>query len=420
MKVLLKQVSIISPSSPFNGQTKDILINNGTIDSIGDDIKEKADRTIDQPGLCVSPGWMDVFADLGEPGFEYRETIVSGTNAAAAGGFTDLLVIPNTQPVVHSKSQVEYIIGRSADTAVSLHPIGAVTKNTEGTALSEMYDMRQSGAPAFGDGTRPIQSPGIMLKALQYVKAFDGTIIQVPDDNSIGSGGLMNEGITSTQLGLPGKPAIAEELMVARDIELVRYTASAIHFTGVSTQKSIELITAAKAEGLKVSCSVTPYHCCFCDEDLADYDTNLKVDPPLRSRADMMAIRKAVIDGQVDCIASHHLPQNADNKICEFEYAKHGMIGLETLFAVMNTIGCSPERFVQMQAINGRRTFGMDIPVIREGEKACLTLFDPSSEFVYHEGSIRSASKNSPFIGRPMKGKVAGIINRNKIVLNQA
>ncbi len=235
MTVLIKQATIICDNSPFNGTTKDIFIENGIINSIADHIPSDADLVIDRPGLCISTGWIDIFANFCDPGFEYKETLETGAKAAAAGGFTDVMILPNTNPCVHNKSQVEYIIQRTASYPVNLLPIGAVTKNNEGKELAEMYDMRDSGAVAFSDGVNALQSPGILLKALQYVQAFGGTIIQLPDDKTIGTHGLINEGITSTQLGLPGKPAIAEELMIARDIELLRYTGSRLHITGVST-----------------------------------------------------------------------------------------------------------------------------------------------------------------------------------------
>lgn len=418
MKVLLKQARIINPSTPFNGQTKDILIADGKIASISDDCREKADQVISLRGLCVSPGWMDVFAHFGDPGFEHNESIETGSAAAAAGGFTDVMLIPNTHPVVHNKSQVEYLAARSSGSPVTIHPIGAVTRNAEGQQLAEMYDMKLSGALAFGDGIQPIQSPGILLKALQYIKAFNGTIIQMPGDASIAPHGLMNEGIVSTRLGLPGIPAIAEELMIARDIELVRYTGSRIHFTGVSTIKGLELIAAAKASGLSVTCSVTAYHGFFCDEDLVHYDTNLKLNPPLRTRTDMMAIREALSSGVVDCLATHHLPQDLDHKQCEFEYAKNGMTGLETQFAVMNTMGMDAADFVQMQSINARQIFRLPVPELAEGAQAVLTLFNPEKEQAVDAAKMRSRSKNNPFTGMTLKGSVLGIINKNQVQLN--
>ncbi len=420
MNVLIKQATIISPSSPFNGQIKDILITGGKISTIADAVIENADQVIAHDGLCVSIGWMDMFADFGDPGFEQKESIDTGAKAAAAGGFTDIMLIPNSQPVIDNKVQVEYIVQKAKQVGVNIYPIGAMSKKAEGKELSEMYDMRQSGAIAFSDGIKPVQNSGLILKALQYVKSFDGTIIQLADDTGIGTNGLMNEGIISTQMGLPGKPALAEELMVARDLKLARYADSKIHFTGISSPKSIEYIKRSKESGIKVSCSITPYQAYFSDEDLQGYDTNLKLNPPLRTKEDMLSIRKALLDGSIDCIASHHLPQHWDNKVCEFEYAKPGMIALETMFAVLREVGLSAEDFVQMQTINVRNIFGLQVPEIKEGAIASLTLFTPDTEFVFEENMIQSKSKNSAFIGKKLKGKVIGIINKNLIYLNQA
>lgn len=421
MKVLLQQAHIVSSSSPFNGQVKDILITDGVISSIADAIDQDAGQVIAVPNLHVSIGWMDVFADFADPGYEYRETVETGAAAAASGGFTDVLVIPATQPTVHDKSQVEYIRQKAAHTAVNVHPIGAVTKNIEGKELAEMFDMLQSGAVAFGDGRNSIQNAGLMMKALQYVKGFDGTIIQVPDDKSIGANGLMNEGVISTRLGLPGKPAMAEELMVARDIKLARYAESRLHFTGVSSPKSLEYIKRAKDAGLAVSCSVTPYHLYFCDEQLQEYDTNLKVNPPLRTRSDMMTMRQALADGTIDCIASHHNPQNWDNKTCEFEYAKHGMIGLESLFGAMGMLwpaSVELSKRIDMLGATPRRLFNLPVPEIKEGATASLTIFDPHAEYIFSEQMIRSRSRNTPFTGKSLKGKVIGIINGKQIHIN--
>lgn len=418
MKVLIKQATIISSSSPFNGQVKDILIQDGIIISIGENITGHPDKTIEHPGLCVSIGWMDIFANFCDPGFEYKETLETGAGAAAAGGFTDVMILPNTRPVADSKTQIEYIVQKAKSLAVNIHPIGAVTKNNDGKELAEMYDMKESGALAFGDGIHSIQNAGLLLKALQYVKSFDGTIIQVPDDRTIGTNGLMNEGIISTQLGLPGKPAIAEELMVARDIKLARYTDSKLHITGVSSVKSLAYIKRAKESGIKVTCSVTPCHLYFCDEDLQGYDTNLKVNPPIRTKEDRAALQKALAEGLIDCIASHHLPQNTDNKICEFEHAQNGMTGLETMMGVVLNTGLPVTDFVTMQTENTRNIFGLPIPQLKEGETASLTLFTTVPEYIFEEDMIRSKSRNTPFIGKPMHGKIIGIINGNKIELN--
>ena len=245
-------------------------------------------------------------------------------------------------------------------------------------------------------------------------------MIQVPVDKSIGAGGLMNESVVSTQLGLPGIPSLAEEIMIKRDIDLVRYTQSRLHFTGISTQKSLALITAAKGEGLDISCSVTPYHLFFCEDDLMSYDTNLKVNPPLRSRADMLALREGVVNGEVDCIATHHLPQDWDHKTCEFEYAKNGMTGLETAFAVVNHLlpQLSNDRLVKLFSLNARNIFNLPATNIREGAIAELSLFTKKGITRLQKQTIKSKSFNTPFLEKELTGKVIGIINQGKIIIN--
>lgn len=420
MKLLLKQVTIVDTSSPYNGSIKDILITNGIIEKVEDSIVDSDAQVIEEDRMMVSNGWVDIFSHFNDPGFEYKETIETGVFSAAAGGFTHVFVLPNTQPEVSNKTAVEYIVQKSAHLPVSISPIGSISKNIEGKELSEMYDMHQSGAIAFSDGLQPVQTPGLLLKALQYLKAIDGVLIQLPIDKSIAKFGLINEGITSTRLGLPGIPAIAEELIVTRDIELGKYTGSKLHITGVSTAKSLQIIKEAKADGVYVTCSATPYHLAFCDEDLIDYDTNLKTDPPLRSREDMMALRDGIVDGTIDCIASHHLPQNWDNKTCEFEYAAPGMIGLETAYLVFNHIfpHIATTRLIDLFCNNARKIFSVVKHVIKEREAADLTLFIKEDNVIYKKETIKSKSKNSPFINKELKGKVVGVINKDKVYLN--
>jgi len=420
MKVLLKQVHITDPASPYQHTRKDIFIADGIIRQIADSINDKADQTVQQDNLYISPGWADPFAHFCDPGYEYRETLQTGAAAAAAGGYTTVMVTPDTKPVLDTKSLIEYVVQQSKYLPVQLLPIGAVTRHIEGKELAEMYDMHASGAAAFGDGLNSIQSAGLLLKALQYVKAVNAVIIQLPDDKTIAPHGLMNEGIVSTRLGLPGKPMMAEELVVARDIKLVRYAGSRLHFTGISSPKSLEYIRRAKDSGLDVTCSVTPFHLAFCDEDLAGYDTNLKVNPPLRTKKDRDALREAVADGTVDCIATHHLPRDWDSKTCEFEYAKNGMIGLETCYGVLKTTlpQVSEDRWVELLSLNTRKIFGLETPVITENAKAMLTLFQPGATYRYTKEQVKSKSRNSPFIDQQLTGKALGIINGDRIVLN--
>jgi dihydroorotase len=420
MKLLLKHVQVSDKLSPYNGLIKDILITDGVIAQIEDNIDIAGAEIIDQKDLIVSQGWVDIFAHFNDPGTEYKETLESGAAAAAAGGYTNVFVLPNTKPAIDQKATVEYIIQKTKSLPVKLHPLGAISKNIEGKELAEMYDMYNSGAIAFSDGLYPVQTPGLLLKALQYVKAIDAVLIQVPIDKSIAKFGLINEGVTSTRLGLPGIPAIAEELMVSRDIELAKYTQSKIHFTGISTSKSLELIRLAKNDKLSVTCSVTPFHLFFNDEDLAEYDTNLKTDPPLRSKADMLAMRQAVEDGTVDCIASHHFPQDWDNKICEFEYAKPGMISLQTAFsAVTSSVpGISIERLVDLFTNNARSIFALPGYSIDVNSPADLTLFQRNIPYTFDLTSNKSKCKNSPFLNKQLQGKVYGIINKDKVYLN--
>jgi len=419
MNILLQQVKIADPYSPHNGNIKDILITDGIIKAIGDNLNDDSAQTFKEENTIASPGWIDIFSHACDPGFEIRETLETCADAAAAGGFTQIFVLPDTNPVIDNKSQVEYVKQKSKNLKIQIHPLGSITKRKEGKELAEMYDMHQSGAIAFTDGLQPLQYAGLLLKALQYVKTFNGVIIQIPQDKSITATGLMNEGLVSTRLGLPGMPAIAEELIIARDIELAEYTDSSLHFTGISTAKSVELIKAAKAKGIKVTCSVTPYHLFFCDDDLQSYNTDLKVSPPLRNRENMMALRDAVLNGDIDCIASHHIPQDWDSKTCEFEYAKFGMIGLQTSYAAVKTVlpKLSAEQTASLFSLNARKIFGLSNSTIKEGAEAEITLFN-NKDFTLQKENIKSKSQNSGFKNIPLKANIMGIVSKGNLILN--
>ncbi len=421
MQVHIRKARVIDPGSRYHDKITDLLVDDGVIVQIAASIKCTADAVIEAKGLCVSTGWVDVFADYREPGYEHKETITSGMACAAAGGFTDVLLAPNTLPPLSTKSVIQFVLQRAAGNAVRLHPIGAATQNTDGKDLAEMMDMRAHGAVAFSDGWKPVQSTGLMLKALEYVKAFHGVMIQLPVDASLVSGGLMNEGVVSTSLGMAGIPALAETIMLHRDIELVRYTGSRLHVSGISTAGSVEMMRKAKAEGLSVTCSVTPYHLALTDEELRTYNSDYKVSPPLRTEADRQALIAGVKDGTIDCIASHHRPQEWDAKTKEFEYAADGMAVQEIAFNILWDVlkeHISIERLVELCSVMPRDIFGLEIPEIKKGNKAVLTLFTIVGQSILESGNVKSLSRNNPFIGKQLSGKVFGIINQNQVYLN--
>lgn len=420
MRILLKKVHIVAPGQALNGKIRDIFIEDGTIRRITEEINLPADQVISKKNMHVSPGWMDIFANFGDPGFEYKEDLESGVNAAAAGGFTEVMIIPNTHPVLESKAQIEYVIRKSQHLPVNVHPIGAVSSGTEGKSLAEMYEMHQSGAVAFSDGISPVQSSGLLLKALQYIKAFDGILIQIPDDTGVSHNGLMHEGIWSVRLGMQGKPAIAEEILVERDLKLLQYTESKLHFTGISLRRSVELIAEAKAKGLQVTCSVTPFHLSLTDERLQEYDSVYKVNPPLRTEDDIEALKNGVQTGIIDCIATHHFPQDIDSKQKEFEYAAEGMTGLESCFGSLgNALGdMTLDEKISLLTVKPRNIFGIPVPELKETTAANLTLFDPDQRWLFEERDIHSRSKNSAFLNISLKGKPLGIINKGQLFLN--
>jgi len=422
MQVHIRKARVIDPQSDFHDKVVDLLVEEGFIKDIATSITAKSATVIEAKGLCVSPGWVDVFADYCEPGFEHKETIASGIDAATAGGFTDVLLAPNTQPSLSTKSIIHYVLGKAAGGIVNLHPIGAVSQNTEGKDLGEMMDMRENEAVAFSDGWKPVQNSNLMLKALEYVKAFHGTIIQIPVDAALAAGGLMNEGIVSTGLGMAGIPALAETLMVHRDIELLRYTASRLHITGVSTEESVDMIRRAKADGLAITCSVTPYHLALSDVWLRGYNSVYKVSPPLRAEADRMALIQGLKDGTIDCIASHHRPQEWDAKAKEFEYAADGMGVQEITFNILwDTLKeyIAIDRLVEAMTIIPRDIFGLEVREIKKGNKASLTVFTTGGRYTLKDADVQSASKNNPFIGKKLSGKVLGIINNGMFHLNK-
>lgn len=408
MSVLIKSATVIDSQSAYHGKKVDILVEQGKITDIGKSLKSTTQQIIKGKNLMVSPGWVDVMADYCDPGYEQKETIISGLNAAAAGGFTDVLIVPNTIPAISNKAAVEYAQQKSAGSKTRLHVMGAISKNTEGKELAEMMDMHAQGAVAFSDGWLPLQHAGLLLKALEYIKAFDGILVQLPVYQSLAAGGLMHEGIQSVRLGMSGIPAIAEPMMIHRDLELLRYTQSRLHISGVSSAEGLQLIRRAKKEGLQVTCSVTPYHLLYTDKDLSDYNSVFKTDPVLRTDADRKALIKGLEDGTVDCIATHHRPQDWDAKEREFEYARPGMISQETCWSMllMAAPQISMERWVQLLSVNPRKIFKLPAAAVQKDVKANITIFDTDTTWVYTPENKQSLAVNSPVFHQELKGKI--------------
>ncbi|QCR23214.1 dihydroorotase [Pontibacter sp. SGAir0037] len=420
MKVLLRAAQIINPDSAYHLQTQNILIENGKILYIGTDEPE-ADTLIAADGLCVSAGWVDLHAFVGEPGLEHKEDLETAAAAAAAGGFTEILCLPNVQPVVQTKGAVSFLRNRTAHLPVTLHPAAALTVDTEGKDLTEMIDLHTAGAVAFTDGIKPLQGADVMLKALQYVQMFDGLLMNKPEHTRLTDHGQMHEGQVSTLLGMKGIPAMAEEIMVTRDLQLLAYTGGKLHFSLISTAASVEAIRKAKAEGLQVTCDVASYQAAFTDETIAPFDTNYKVAPPFRSEKDAAALVQGLEDGTIDALVSAHIPHDTESKKLEFDLADFGITNLETAFSVAYTSlsdTLSLEKIIYKLTDGPRQVLSLPKPAIAEGEEANLTIFSPVLGWTPDQDTVKSKSFNSPFFGVNLKGKVLGIIHKGQVVLN--
>lgn len=415
MNILIKSSTIVDPSSEFNGKIADVLIEKGKITKIASSITSDV-KQIDGKGKYLAPGFFDLHANLGEIGVETKEDFITGSAAAAAGGFTGLGMMPNTDPAVDSKSQVEYLKNRAKGLLVDIYPYGTISQKREGKDLAELFDMTNSGAIAFSDGNAPVQDAGLMERAMLYAKGFDALVISYPEDKSIAGKAKMNEGEMSTYLGMKGIPNIAEELMIVRDLYLAEYTDAKLHFTTISTAHAVELIKQAKKKGLKVTCDVAAHHLVLTEDALVDFDSNYKVKPPLRTKADVKALLKGLQDGVIDAVVSQHTPQEIEFKEVEFEIAAYGMIALQTVLPLLVKVGLKPEQIVEKLSIKSREILGLETPKISEGTQANMVLFD-DSEWTYTVDKNYSKSGNSPFIGQNLKGKVWATINNGQIAL---
>jgi dihydroorotase len=337
MKVLIKKATVLDVNSKYHMQSKDLLIENGVIVKIDENIQSSDAEIFEADNLHISLGWTELNARFGEPGYEYKEDLNSGMSAAAKGGFTQVALMPSTKPCIQRKTDVSYLTNYSAHHVVNIHPIGALTEDRKGAQITEMYDMHQAGAIAFSDDKRSVEDANVMKIAMLYAKNFDGLIMSFSSEKKTMQQGQMNEGITSTKLGLRGIPAMAEEMQLARDLKLCEYTDAKIHFSTLTTAESVKMIRDAKKKGLRVTADTSSYHLLLDDTELECFDSNLKVNPPLRSKKDIKALRKAVKDGTIDVICSDHFPQDIESKKCEFDLAAFGMVNLQTSFSAANT-----------------------------------------------------------------------------------
>lgn len=412
--LLLKSARIIDPQSPHHLKVYDILVRKGKIAKIAKGITARKVQVVEHKGLHVSPGWVDLKANFRDPGFEYKEDIESGTAAAAKGGFTRVLVMPSTDPPVDGRGGVEYLKKRSAGAVVTLLPSGTLSRRMEGEQLAELYDMHQTGAVAFTDDKAPVRNSKLMLTALLYAKNFGSRVFSFAHDAHIAANGAVHEGETSTALGLPGIPALAEKLHLERDLSLVEYADGTCHFSTISTLDAVASLKKAKKQGLAVTCDVAAHHLLLSDEELHDFDSAYKLMPPLRDKTHIKALIKGLMDGTIDAICSDHCPEDLEHKDQEFGAAANGAIGLQTAFAVANTALSDHMELSDIMAkftSGPREVLGLEQTSIQEGANAELTLFDPKAKWTLEKKDIVSKSKNSPFIGRELTGMVIGIVN---------
>lgn len=416
MKIIIRSAKIIDSKSPFNNQTADLLIVDGLIKKIGTALPN-TDNTeeIKLDNLHISQGWFDSSVSLGEPGFEDRETIANGLDVAAKSGFTAIALQPNSFPVIDNQAQVNFVKNKANGFATQLFPIGALTKESEGKDMAELYDMKNSGAVAFGDYTKSLDNANLLKIALQYVQDFDGLVIAFAQDDKIKGNGVANEGIVSTRLGLKGIPDLAEELQIARNLFLLEYTGGKMHIPTISSAKSVQLIKEAKAKRLNVTCSVTVHHLVLTDEKLEEFDTRFKVTPPLKTESDRQALLNGVLDGTIDLITSDHNPIDIEHKKMEFDLAKNGTIGLESAFGALMTV--LPLETIIEKFTAGKSIFSIPENIISEGEIANITLFNPEGNSIFTKENILSKSKNSAFLDTALKGKAYGILNQGKLIL---
>ncbi len=416
MNVLLKAATIVDKESKHHLKKRDVLIENGVITKIASSItSEKKIKELSLDNLYISRGWFDSGVSFGEPGFEERETIENGLKVAAASGFTDVAIHTNTSPVPDNKGAINFLKASAKGNAVNVHPLGCLTRQSNGEDLAELFDMNSAGVTSFYDYKQPVINPNLLKIALQYVQNFGGVVQSFPQENAISPKGIVHEAINSTKLGLKGIPSLAESLQVARDLYILEYTGGTLHIPTISTKESVALIKEAKKKGLNITCSVSINNLALTDDTLETFDTNYKVTPPLRTNDDVKALLKGLKEGTIDMVTSDHNPIDIEHKKIEFDHAMFGSIGLESCFGTLNSV---TDLETTIHALTRNEVFNLPSIKISEGNTATLTLFNPNVLWKFNLNDILSTSTNAAMIGQRMKGKAYGIISNNKLVLN--
>lgn len=415
--IVVKQAKVVDPRSSLHGKTLDFLFEDERIQVLPKGKKVEHAEVFQASNLHVSPGWFDVGAEFGDPGYEHKEDLDSGLNAAMHGGFTSLAIGPNSFPVVDNKAAVEYLLNHNSEHWMEIFALASFSKNLEGEALAELFDLQASGVVGFSHSNTPIKNITLLKLALQYARDFSAPI-QVPSFEAQLSVGQMHEGKTSTLIGLKGIPALSETLALSRDIKLAEYAESAIHFNSISSKEGVKLLKEALKQDKNISADVAISNLYFTDEALSNYNSNFKTQPPIRSKEDQKALLKGLKDGTIAFVRSQHTPQDIESKKCEFDHAAFGAETLEATFGALRKVSqksISLSSLIEILAYHPRELFGLEIPHIEKGNVACLSFFDPDVEWTFELSDIKSKSKNSPFIGMPLKGKPLGIFSKGTL-----
>jgi dihydroorotase len=421
MKVLLKNVNLFCPDQSIDKKSTSVLLEDGIISEIGD-IKTKDANVYELSGKYVVPGFFDMHVHLREPGREDEETVITGANAAANGGFTGIACMPNTKPAIDSAEVVNYIKDQANNHLVDVYPIGAATIGREGEVLSPIAELAEAGAVGLSDDGVAIKTASILRKVLEYSQMYNLPVIEHCEDDSLADG-AMNEGLNSTMLGLPPLPSVAEDLIVSRDIQIAEYTGGVVHMAHISTKNAVQLVREAKSKGINVTAEVTPHHFALTDETVKTYDTNYKMNPPLRTQEDVDAIIAALIDGTIDCIASDHAPHSIEEKEQEFQYAPNGILGLETMVGISlselyHKKVLTLKDIVEKLSVNPRKILNLPLIKCSVGEKANFTILDLDAVWTVDMSKFKSKSRNSPFDKKLLNGKSVGVINKSKMYYN--